>query len=118
MQPPLNFSAAKPSLHKRHSMHWQRRESGTKTGGRFNSFSAASQEIAGSVLYIAPEQIMGKPRLASDQYSLGVVTYEWLSGVRPFDGTSFIEIAAQHLYTAPPPLREKVPTLSLAVEQV
>ena len=83
-----------------------------------NSFSAASQEIAGSVLYIAPEQIMGKPRLASDQYSLGVVTYEWLSGGRPFDGTSFIEIAAQHLYTAPPPLREKVPTLSLTVEQV
>ena len=83
-----------------------------------SSFSLAIQEIAGSIAYLAPEQLQGKPRLASDQYSLGVVIYEWLCGERPFEGSTFSELATQHLYTSPPPLREKVPTISLAVEQV
>jgi serine/threonine protein kinase len=29
---------------------------------------------------MAPEQLQGKPRPASDQYALGVMVYEWLSG--------------------------------------
>ena len=66
---------------------------------------------------MAPEQIGGKPRPASDQYTLGVVVYEWLSGDRPFHG-NFTEIAVQHTVTPPPPLREKVPTILADVEQV
>ncbi len=77
----------------------------------------ATQETVGTIYYMAPEQIQGKPRLASDQYALGVVMYEWLSGDRPFHG-SFTEIAAQHLTAPPPPLREKAPEVSAAVEQV
>ncbi len=73
--------------------------------------------IAGTTAYMAPEQLQGKPRPASDQYALGVVIYEWLTGERPFHG-SFTEVASQHLFTAPPSLREKAPTLSRAVEQV
>jgi hypothetical protein len=66
---------------------------------------------------MAPEQIMGKPRLASDQHALGIIVYEWLSGQRPFQGTSN-EIALQQTQAPPPPLREKVPTISPAVEEV
>src|SRR5579859_866982 len=76
-----------------------------------------TQEVAGTVAYMAPEQVQGHPRPASDQYSLGIVVYEWLTGERPFHG-SFSEIATQHVLAPPPPLREKVPTLSLLVEQV
>src|SRR5437588_4860176 len=76
-----------------------------------------TQDIVGTVAYMAPEQIQGKPRPASDQYSLGIVVYEWLSGDRPFHG-SFTELVGQHLSVPPPPLAEKVPTISLAVEQV
>jgi serine/threonine protein kinase len=43
----------------------------------------STQEVIGTVAYMAPEQIQGKPRPASDQYSLGVVVYEWLGGDRP-----------------------------------
>ena len=43
----------------------------------------STQEVAGTVAYMAPEQIQGKPRPSSDQYSLGAVVYEWLSGDRP-----------------------------------
>ena len=76
-----------------------------------------TREVVGTVAYMAPEQIQGKPRPASDQYALAVVVYEWLSGVRPFSG-SFTEMAVQHTVAAPPPLREKLPTISPDVEEV
>ena len=42
------------------------------------------QHISGTIAYMAPEQFDGKPQRASDQYALAVITYEWLSGERPF----------------------------------
>src|SRR6266699_4504056 len=75
------------------------------------------QEISGTVAYMAPEQLQGKPRRASDQYSLGIVVYEWLCGDRPFHG-SFTEIYSQHMFTPPPSLDEKLPELPPAIEEV
>src|SRR5437763_15576583 len=77
----------------------------------------STQDVVGTVAYMSPEQIQGKPRPASDQYSLAVVAYEWLSGDRPFHG-SFTELCTQHMFASPPPLREKVPMISPYVEQV
>ena len=76
-----------------------------------------TQDLAGTIAYMAPEQIQAHPRPASDQYSLGVVIYEWLTGDRPFHG-SFTEIAVKHTIVPPPSLREKVPTIPPDVEQV
>jgi serine/threonine protein kinase len=81
------------------------------------SSQQSTQAVVGTAAYMAPEQLQGHPRSASDQYSLGIIVYEWLTGERPFQG-SFTEIAAQHLLTPPPPVRQKVPSLSPAVEQV
>src|SRR5947209_10824084 len=78
---------------------------------------ADAREMMGTVPYMAPEQIQGKPHPASDQYALAVVVYEWLSGERLFQG-SYTEVAMQHILAPPPPLREKVPTLPAAVEEV
>ncbi|HEY4384178.1 MAG TPA: protein kinase, partial [Ktedonobacteraceae bacterium] len=75
------------------------------------------QNVAGTLAYMAPEQIQGNPRQASDQYSLGIIVYEWLTGERPFRG-SFDEIISQQLSVPPRPLRAKVPTIAPAVEQV
>ncbi len=72
---------------------------------------------AGTVSYSAPEQIQGKPRPASDQYSVGIMVYEWLSGERPFNGT-MTEIISQQLAVAPSPLHEKVPNIPSKVEFV
>ncbi|GCE10843.1 serine/threonine-protein kinase [Tengunoibacter tsumagoiensis] len=82
------------------------------------SFSSSSvTETAGTAIYMAPEQLQGKPRAASDQYSLGIIAYEWLTGERPFDG-SFFEIASQQMLTPPPAMRDKVPTIPREIEQV
>src|SRR5437016_3724000 len=82
-----------------------------------HTLSQSIQEAAGSPFYIAPEQIQGKPRPASDQYALGIVVYEWLTGGCPFEG-SLTEIVTQHLFTPPPSLYEKIPTLSPLIEEV
>jgi eukaryotic-like serine/threonine-protein kinase len=75
-------------------------------------------DFEGTVLYAAPEQLQGKPRRGSDQYALGVVVYEWLSGEWPFRGP-FYEVARQHMFDAPPSLqRENGVDIAPAVEEV
>ena len=82
-----------------------------------NSSSLSTQGIMGTVAYMAPEQIQGKPRPASDQYALGVIVYEWLCGSYPFRGTS-TEIALQHIHATPSSLREVLPTIPTELEEV
>lgn len=83
-----------------------------------STLSQTPQMGLGTPYYMAPEQIQGNARPASDQYALGAVVYEWLCGIYPFKGFSYIEIAMQHLTVPPPPLRTIVPSISPAVEQV
>jgi serine/threonine protein kinase/outer membrane protein assembly factor BamB len=78
---------------------------------------SSTKDMAGTIAYMAPEQIQGHPRPASDQYSLAIVVYEWLSGSLPFRGT-LPEIAVQHSITQPPSLLQQLPSLPLAVEHV
>jgi peptide/nickel transport system substrate-binding protein len=82
-----------------------------------SSASLSTQEAIGTLPYMAPEQIEGHPRAASDQYALGVVVYEWLCGSRPFEGSA-TEVMVQHLTMPPPPLHEQVATIPLGIEQV
>ncbi|MFF5295041.1 serine/threonine-protein kinase [Paractinoplanes globisporus] len=70
--------------------------------------------VAGSVLgtasYISPEQASGEGATpASDVYALGVVAYQCLSGHRPFDGATPIEIAMKHVRETPRPLPADIP---------
>jgi serine/threonine-protein kinase len=70
--------------------------------------------VAGSVLgtasYISPEQASGGVATpASDVYALGVVAYQCLSGHRPFDGATPIEIAMKHVRDTPRPLPADIP---------
>src|SRR5581483_11101506 len=79
-----------------------------------NERSLSNKDIVGTPTYMAPEQFFGKASPASDQYSLGAIVYEWLCGERPFpEGSAHILPNA-----APPrPLRQRLPALSLDVEQ-
>jgi serine/threonine protein kinase len=77
----------------------------------------STQQMAGTIPYMAPEQFQGKPCFASDQYALGIIVYEWLCGARPFTGTPW-ETIQQHLSAPLLPLREKNVAVPEAVEAV
>jgi len=76
--------------------------------------SWTAEHTGGTPPYRAPEQYQGRPCRESDQYSLGIVVYEWLCGVRPFDGND-LALAHQHERVPPPSLREKVPGIPLTL---
>lgn len=67
--------------------------------------------VMGTPQYMAPEQIEGDIDPASDQYALGVILYEILSGKRPFDGDDPMKVVDQQLDLVPPPLGEMAPEL-------
>jgi tetratricopeptide (TPR) repeat protein/tRNA A-37 threonylcarbamoyl transferase component Bud32 len=85
--------------------------------GRTSLENPQNLGMGGTPYYMAPEQFLGKPGRSSDQYSLGIVVYEWLCGERPFNGTLF-ELLGQHMQVPPAPLSGKVPGISPEVEQV
>jgi len=66
----------------------------------------ASGSAIGTPYYMSPEQCTGMKDLrgAADQYSVGAMTYQMLSGALPFEGDSVIEILQKHCTAAPPPL--------------
>ncbi len=88
-----------------------------RPGGLQGQNQSAGWDPTGTVMYMAPEQIQGRTVLASDQYALAIVIYEWLTGVLPFRG-SYMEVVTQQVNAPPPPLREKASGLSPDVEQV
>ncbi len=60
--------------------------------------------ILGSPRYMSPEQVIGKAIDArSDIFSLGVVLYEGLTGIAPFDGDNVNAIMYATVNTTPPP---------------
>jgi serine/threonine protein kinase len=72
--------------------------------------------FGGTATYRAPEQYRGRPSPASDQYSLGIMVYEWLSGRLPFYGSSLDEITMRHEHDSPPPLWRTAPSTPHAVQ--
>lgn len=75
--------------------------------------------IVGTPRYMSPEQCMGEQLDGrSDIYSLGIVLYEMLCGIVPFNAPSSTAIAIQQVTHPPPPLRQINPNLSPAVESV
>ena len=62
--------------------------------------AASGQLILGTPAYMAPEQVQGKPvTRAADVFAFGVVTFEMLTGRRPFGGDSPTSIALARLTT-------------------
>jgi predicted Ser/Thr protein kinase len=72
-----------------------------------------SGALIGTPFYMSPEQCSGKKTItgATDQYSLGVMAYQMLSGRLPFVGESTVDIIKQQCFDQPPPLAALRPNL-------
>jgi eukaryotic-like serine/threonine-protein kinase len=77
------------------------------------------QGLLGTPAYMSPEQIEGRPATAaSDIYALGLVMYEMVTSVRPFQGETPISAALKRLTESPAPPRKLQPGLSALWESV
>ena len=75
--------------------------------------------IVGTPHYMSPEQCLGEePDPRSDIYSVGVVLFEMLTGVLPFNARTSTAVAIQHVNERPPSLRTIKSNVPLAVEAV
>jgi serine/threonine protein kinase len=73
----------------------------------------------GTIDYVAPEQIEGRPlSAATDVYSLGCVLFESLTGKPPFDHDSDVAMIFAHLSEAPPAPSSERPELPAALDAV
>lgn len=84
-----------------------------------DTHSIGTRTVGGTQIYMAPEQYQRRPRPASDQYSLAITAYEWLSGTRPVDspiGLGLLQMAQPALQIPSP--RHYVPELPPGLDDV
>ncbi len=75
--------------------------------------------VMGTPHYMSPEQCLGEELDSrSDIYSLGVVLYEMLAGVVPFNSPTSTAVVVQHVNQAPASLRAINVSISLELERV
>ena len=79
-----------------------------------STMTVESSVVLGSVSYLSPEQVQrGISDARSDIYSVGVVLFELLTGRKPYEGESPIQIAYKHVnerIPAPSTIRKDLPT--------
>jgi YVTN family beta-propeller protein len=78
-----------------------------------------SGQVLGTIDYVAPEQVEGgRVDGRADQYSLGCVLFECLTGVVPFRRDSELAVLWAHVNDPPPLIREHRPDLPAALDEV
>ena len=91
-------------------------------------FGAAVQESSSNVIgfvgtpaYMSPEQARGEGHrvdVRTDIFALGVVLYELLTGLRPFQSQSITQLLADIITSDPPPPRQVNQTIPAELERI
>jgi serine/threonine protein kinase/WD40 repeat protein/predicted nucleic acid-binding Zn-ribbon protein len=78
-----------------------------------------SENISGSLRYIAPEQLRSqKTTIAVDVYSLGLMVFEMLTGVYPFGENTPSQLVFKHMEETIPDITEYLPEMPYALDAV
>jgi serine/threonine-protein kinase len=89
----------------------------TTTGA--TSLTATTGVLLGTVAYLSPEQVeRGIADARSDVYAAGILLYEMLTGRKPYDGESAIQVAYRHVHEDVPPPSALVPLLPPVLDEV
>ena len=79
--------------------------------------TATGGVLIGTVSYLAPELVVdGRADARADVYAAGVVLYELLTGAKPHEGESPIQVAYKHVHEDVPPPSARVPGLPAYVD--
>ncbi|HSE69920.1 MAG TPA: Stk1 family PASTA domain-containing Ser/Thr kinase, partial [Nocardioidaceae bacterium] len=79
--------------------------------------TATGGVLIGTVSYLSPELVVdGKADARSDVYAAGVIIYEMLTGRKPHEGESPIQVAYKHVHEDVPPPSRLVPGLPAYVD--
>src|SRR5580693_6884467 len=90
-----------------------------RSGLSFRGSQPTSGQFLGTIDYVAPEQIRGLSVLGmADQYSLGCVLYECLTGRVPFEKDLDAAIIWAHVEETPTPATQLRPDLPAAIDEV
>jgi len=84
-----------------------------------NQVETETGKVTGTPAYMSPEQVLGQashPR--SDIYSLGVISYQLLTGKLPFTADNLLALATKHVSETPIPPRAIVPEIPVEVEKI
>jgi eukaryotic-like serine/threonine-protein kinase len=84
-----------------------------------NSHTTTSGVLMGTVAYLSPEQVtrgVADPR--SDVYAAGILLFEMLTGVKPYDGETAIQVAYRHVHDDVPAPSSLVPGLPAELDHL
>ncbi len=91
----------------------------SSTNHRPETAAAGVMPLPGTPAYMAPEQLNGGPvDLRADLFALGVLLYEYASGVHPFQAGTELALLGRILEAVPTPLSERAPDVPPIVAEV
>jgi len=88
--------------------------------GNASAVKTAAGVLLGTPQYMSPEACESRPNLdhRTDIYALGVLLFQMMTGVLPFDGETMGEVLVKQVTQLPPPPRQYNPNIPPSVEQI
>ena len=83
------------------------------------TMTVESSVVLGSVSYLSPEQVQrGVADARSDIYAVGIVLFEMLTGAKPYEGETPIQIAYRHVNDRIPSLQSIKSDIPIAISEL
>jgi serine/threonine-protein kinase len=81
--------------------------------------SSSTGVLLGTVAYLAPEQVeRGGASARSDVYASGILLFEMLTGSKPYDGETALQVAYQHVHDEVPPPSSRASGIAPSIDDL
>jgi serine/threonine-protein kinase len=81
--------------------------------------SSSTGVLLGTVAYLAPEQVeRGAANARTDVYASGILLFEMLTGSKPFEGETALQVAYQHVHDDVPPPSSRASGIAPSIDDL